>query len=304
MERIRISGEIECVHSSPSDGWLVCSGIIINSHPQVIIDICLGDKSTRELLNEIDPRIAIITHFHMDHSAMLSTISESTRANIFIPQGEDKYLTGVRNYVEQGIPNDVQLQKVCEQILIESGYREIKNYNLYSKLADFDLPDTNRMQVIRTPGHTPGHTSFYFPEEKLLFPGDIGLDIFGPWYAFQHCNLLEYIDSLLRLMTLDIEIIVTSHGGVISKHADSALRDCLKTIYDRENNIREDLEKGYSRDEIVRKGVLYGDKDSLEEPTRSIRYNGDEMAFDHHRRLLEDGGILKHFPQIYSVLHN
>jgi len=41
------------------------------------------------------------------------------------------------------------------------------------------LPVLNGLRVLNTPGHTPGHTSFWLKEEKILFAGDSIWEVSG-----------------------------------------------------------------------------------------------------------------------------
>ena len=43
-----------------------------------------------------------------------------------------------------------------------------------------------KVQAIATPGHTPGHLSFFFPEEEVLFLGDYDLTAF--WAMVWRCR--------------------------------------------------------------------------------------------------------------------
>ena len=40
-----------------------------------------------------------------------------------------------------------------------------------------------RVQVLHTPGHTAGHLSFHFLDEKVIFLADLDLVKFGPIMA-------------------------------------------------------------------------------------------------------------------------
>ncbi len=302
MKRTRVTKQIEYVEPSNVNGRYLSSGIIIYSSPKIVIDTNTGDAGIIDILKGLQPDIAVNTHFHIDHSGFLSMATKYTNARIFIPNKDEPYLTDIDIYLEQLRPNNSHIAKLWRQILIESGYMELDKYNSYDEATDFGFQDPDFMRVIRTPGHSPGHSSFYFPKDKILFPGDIGTDKLGPWYLFPNCNLAEQINSILRLMSLDIDLMITCHGGIISKDIKQSFGRCLKIIYDRECMIKSKLEKGYDSSRIAEEGIIYGNKTGLEEPIRSYCYNGDESAFFHHYNLIQNGGIIKQFPAVYEII--
>ena len=73
----------------------------------------------------------------------------------------------------------------------------------------FDLGE-RKLQVIHTPGHSPGHCCFYEPERKFIYCGDLidtgCLDAFYP-----STNPRLFHRSVKRLMTLDIDRVLPGH---------------------------------------------------------------------------------------------
>ncbi|MFJ8399163.1 MBL fold metallo-hydrolase [Streptomyces microflavus] len=78
------------------------------------------------------------------------------------------------------------------------------------------LGDTD-WEVIRTPGHTPGHLALWQPDERLLVVGDalsdydvgwVNLALDGPIAA------ATALASLQRLAELDARVILPSHGPI------------------------------------------------------------------------------------------
>lgn len=75
------------------------------------------------------------------------------------------------------------------------------------------------VEVIPTPGHTPGHVSLYFPEERFLVAADAltadedGLQ--GPRSDVSE-DMNEALSSAERLAALDIERVLCYHGGFVA----------------------------------------------------------------------------------------
>jgi glyoxylase-like metal-dependent hydrolase (beta-lactamase superfamily II) len=73
-----------------------------------------------------------------------------------------------------------------------------------------------RIQVISTPGHSPGSLCLYWPERKVLFSGDVAFDqgIGRSDLPGGNSKLLK--ESLRRIAQLDIEYLLPGHGNVIA----------------------------------------------------------------------------------------
>jgi glyoxylase-like metal-dependent hydrolase (beta-lactamase superfamily II) len=88
------------------------------------------------------------------------------------------------------------------------------------------------LQAIWTPGHAWDHLCWYMPEERALFTGDVVLGA-GTTVIPPDGDLGDYLNSLRRLLTLDLAVIYPAHGPQIrtprekieSYLAHRALRD-------------------------------------------------------------------------------
>jgi glyoxylase-like metal-dependent hydrolase (beta-lactamase superfamily II) len=69
------------------------------------------------------------------------------------------------------------------------------------------------LEVIRTPGHSDDHVSFYDPRFKLLFAGD---SFMGSYFSSPNPDVdsLAWIETLERLIELGVEILVEGHGHI------------------------------------------------------------------------------------------
>ena len=81
--------------------------------------------------------------------------------------------------------------------------------------ADIKLRDGQRVQlgdrwfeVIHLPGHTPGNTCLYQKEEQLLIVGDT---LVGEAVHLMRMGKDPYINSIKKLMQLDVKLLIQSH---------------------------------------------------------------------------------------------
>ncbi len=73
--------------------------------------------------------------------------------------------------------------------------------------------DEGDLVAVHTPGHTPGHLCFHWPERRALFAGD---HLLGQgdttWVAEYPGCVADYLASLDRLRELDLDVIYPAHG--------------------------------------------------------------------------------------------
>ena len=67
------------------------------------------------------------------------------------------------------------------------------------------------IEILETPGHTPGHLALHFPAEGVLFLGDYDLSAFGPWYGDRYSSIEDTLASLSRLKRVPARVLVTGH---------------------------------------------------------------------------------------------
>ena len=71
------------------------------------------------------------------------------------------------------------------------------------------------LRAVFTPGHAPDHLCYYLDEERALFTGDVVLGAGTTVIPDDTGDLGEYMDSLRRLLELELETIYPAHGPVI-----------------------------------------------------------------------------------------
>ena len=89
------------------------------------------------------------------------------------------------------------------------------------------------MEVIHTPGHTPGSISLHFPSQGLLMVGDAleykrgKLGLPSRWFT---ANLAQAKDSVFRMADLDFDILCFSHFPPIRKNGSELLRQFADSL--------------------------------------------------------------------------
>ncbi len=153
-----------------------------NSTPRE--DAALDDFIARHGLK---PVLAANTHGHFDHTLGVEHLKQ--RYGIpFALSSKDRFL--VDNAATSGSVFGVKIGAMPSTDIDLEQQDEIRFGN-------------TRLQILRTPGHTPGHVAFYEPQSKSLFTGDtlfresIGrTDLPGGDYSWIMRSILDVIVPL------------------------------------------------------------------------------------------------------------
>ncbi len=137
-------------------GPLGTNGFVLDNGSQAVAIDPGGDPATMvaHLQGKTLTHI-LITHLHFDHILGVRALAEATGAPIFASP-KDAFL--MDNEVGRGGMMGLPLVPEFEFDPIEPGEAEFVGL---------------KCTVLSTPGHTPGSLSFYFPDAKVVFVGDL-----------------------------------------------------------------------------------------------------------------------------------
>ena len=161
-------------------------------------------------------------------------------------------------------------------------------------LADEEILDfgETRVKVLHTPGHSPGHLSFHFLQEKVLFLADLDLVKFGPYYGDKASSIDDTINSLNRLAEIDVDVYLVSHGKEAILEGDPAhIHRYMEVIFNREEKLLEFLSAGpKSLEDITAYGIIYGGR-SLANGAWELSMSEKAMMRKHLERLERLGTV-------------
>lgn len=168
----------------------------------------------------------LITHAHFDHVGGLPELQRLTSAPVIASTVEKPYISDSIP-VARAKPEDVPpLAR-----LMLSGSAPVNAPVPVNRMVDDGeiLEEVfGGLQVVATPGHSPGHVSFFQPERGILFTGDVLMNIpFNlrlPFAAFTP-DMNEDRRSVKKIAALGAETICFGHGVPLLHNAADTLRE-------------------------------------------------------------------------------
>jgi len=191
------------INNSPYDA----NAYLVNG--TILIDVGMDSS---EIIPELEKHITlddlemiILTHCHYDHSGGAGGVASATGAKIAVHK------------------NDAPLL----------GNPDASASRLFGKKAPIIVPDIllaggerfGELEIIHTPGHTPGGICIYDPISKTLFSGDTVFqdgsfgrtDLYGG-------NSSQLTGSIRKLTLLDVNIMYPGHGEIVMNNANEQIK--------------------------------------------------------------------------------
>ena len=99
----------------------------------------------------------LVTHTHFDHVGAVAPIARATGAPVYCPELEREVLANIMDYVPW------------------PGFGPFESYEADHTVAGGETLDLAGMKldVLFTPGHSPGHVTYAIRDERALFSGDV-----------------------------------------------------------------------------------------------------------------------------------
>jgi hydroxyacylglutathione hydrolase len=117
-----------------------------------------GDEGDRLVaaVDGLTVEAILLTHTHFDHVGAVAQMARHTGAPVYCPKLEVPILQDINAYV---FPGYGPFEPYDPEETVEGGEK--------LALAGFDI------DVLFTPGHSPGHVSYSIPDEQVLLDGDV-----------------------------------------------------------------------------------------------------------------------------------
>ncbi|MBN1571890.1 MAG: MBL fold metallo-hydrolase [Deltaproteobacteria bacterium] len=262
-----------------------------------LIDTGSGIEILRELKKKFKIVGVINSHTHPDHSAG-NWLFDGDGVSITVPK-EGFETAGNIVKLSERLAEPGELAKYWrEWVSAAMNFKDRRPDGWFNAESTIEIGNIV-LKPIYTPGHTIDHYCLYEPKNKILFAFDYDLTRFGPWYGHRESDIVEFKDSIKRIMELDIEVFVSGHKGIIRDNIKGRLEEFLKKFDLNEKNILALLAEGPKTvEELVELAPIYG---SFPYAEPLLRYWEGNMIGMHLDQLIEGGRVTKRNDGLYSA---
>ncbi len=176
IEFIAVTPSVLCVRRPR---YLSNSYIVHDEHGVVLVDAGMEPDGS-DMLQALDcvdrspsdVTSILLTHWHNDHSSGAEAIRRSTGATVYYHRDEHAHFTkssvgGIRRLLADMLPEHGPAAAI-KALAGLSPPRAIESATFVDQGRMID----GRFRVVCTPGHSPGHVSFFYEPERVLFAGD------------------------------------------------------------------------------------------------------------------------------------
>jgi len=179
-----------------------------------------GEEAPRLLaaIDELGVKLAgiLLTHTHFDHVGAVAPVAKATGAEVWVPEIERPVLADINSFVPF------------------EGFGPFESYEAEHTLAGGERLELAgfEIDVVFTPGHSPGHMTFSIPAEAAVFSGDVlfqgsvgRTDLPGGDWP----TLLESIRTLTESLPAET-VVYPGHMGITSLGAERASNPFLAEL--------------------------------------------------------------------------
>ena len=117
---------------------------------------------------DVSPTAIFLTHGHFDHAGSARELAEHWEVPIYAHRLEIPFLNGTSKYP----PPDPTVGGFMSQVIRFLPNKKTDVGQNLSELNLSRLPGLPEWEIVETPGHSPGHVSYFRSEDSVLIAGD------------------------------------------------------------------------------------------------------------------------------------
>jgi glyoxylase-like metal-dependent hydrolase (beta-lactamase superfamily II) len=196
----------------------------------------------------------VVTHAHFDHYGLVGKIKQLSGAKVYMHQRDEEIFRtryaitdefrreSEEWFYSNGVPRH-------EMSLIHMPFGAMRGMvpqkpDVHLHGGETITANSLSLQVIWTPGHSPGHICLYEAKHRLLFSGDHVLPVITPNISLPPRSdgnpLGDFVKSLETVRKLDVETVLPAHENVfhdlpkrvreIEEHHEIRSNEILKAL--------------------------------------------------------------------------
>ena len=247
-------GPIRFIPGENRGKYPYCHSVYIDGEG-ILIDPASDRDRLKHLRDESGVREVWLSHWHEDHFMHLDLFDDLP---LLMSEQDAPQLSDVELFLDgYGIKQEDQRQAWREIVATQFHFRPRKPAGFLQGGNQIRLEGLT-IDIIPTPGHTPGHLCFFFREAGVLFLGDYDLTPFGPWYGDRDSSIQDTIASIERLKQIPATTWLTCHEtGIFEENPADIWDQYLAVIDHRESQLLDFLNEPRTMADIVGEWIVY-----------------------------------------------
>ena len=222
---------------------LTANSIFIDDTMKALIDPSSDPSILREIEEENTIDWCFFSHSHLDHIYSYGLFPNSSH---LIHQDDLPLVNLARG------PFGL-LTKIVWRIM---GSQWFQPHARFRHGDIFEIGRTS-IRVIHTPGHTKGHSCFYFPNERILYSADFDLSVVGPWYGQSDSSINDFLHSAEMLKAIEADLWVTGHSRwIVQDDIFGELDSFIRKIEERDSRLISCLHRSKSVEDMAKLGLI------------------------------------------------
>ena len=286
-ETILTFGPIKFIPGKKGGRYPYCHSLILKGEETWVVDPSSDKDFLRRLAQSRRVTAVFISHFHEDHQKYNYLFPQ---ARFYVPAFEMAAFTSLEGIFQLMGLQDRQFQDYWGEILLRDfRFRPLANlipYQPGQRFANGEIV----LEILSSPGHTPGHSCFYFPNQDLLYLADVDLTPFGPWYGDAASDLEAFEATIDRLQQFRAATFLTAHEkGVFNyEEAQAGLAFFKQAIATRQARLLEMLKNPRTLHQLAAGHFFYG---KPKDPPFVYLHIETQMLKKHLERLIKQGTV-------------
>jgi hydroxyacylglutathione hydrolase len=272
----------------PNNGkYPYCHSIFIEG-AGILIDPSSDRQRLEALRDTHDVNAVWLSHWHEDHFMHLDLFDGLPLA---MHAADAPFLENMQAFLDGYGIEDTDTRDAWKPLLEEIfHFRPRQPDMLLEEKEGLSIGDVT-VDILHTPGHTPGHLCLFFHEPEVLFLADYDLTAFGPWYGDRQSSIAETEASVRRLQGLPARVWLTCHETGVFEAAPPPLWDrYLDVIRRRRADLLALLTKPRSMSDIVDAWIVYK---RPREPLAFYRHAEQSLMEKHLEELMAVGRVVQ-----------
>jgi hydroxyacylglutathione hydrolase len=250
--------------------------------------LLIDPASDRERLIQLraDPGVkgVWLSHWHEDHLMHLDLFED---VPLWISAADAPPLANFDAFMDAYGMDQADERAYWREILVKDFHFRPRTPSGFLTEGTEQTEGGAAIEVLSTPGHTPGHTAFFFKEQGVLFMGDYDLTKFGPWYGDVESSIEETIASVRRLRKISAKVWIAGHEtGLFESDPGDLWERYLDVVSVREEKLLDLLKQPRTLDDVVEACIIYG---KPREPKAFFEFGERAHMKKHLEKLMREG---------------